>query len=205
MEPSRVLDLYFFRILTMPTVTQDNASGSDANAQQTTPITEDVIKTHPLYKELEEKHSAARTGMDKSNLTKKQLEAEVARLRVLAGEDAKIEETKPEPSPYVTKEELWETQHAKELELYGDEQFKKEVEQGIPRHIALNYAKLRYEKAPNNPQVIRQQSMASAGSTSTRDLSDIEITDEDRRDMKEWGFSEATLKKHKALKKARGL
>lgn len=189
----------------MPTVTQDNASGSDANAQQNhSDISDDVITSHPRYRELEEKHSAARTGMDKSNLTKKQLEAENARLRVLAGEEEPIEEAKTETSPYVTKEELWETQHAKDLELYGDDQFQKEVEQGIPRHIALDYAKLRYEKAPNNAQVTRQQSMASAGSTSTRDLSNIEITDEDRRDMKEWGYSEATLLKHKALKKARG-
>ena len=189
----------------MPTDDQVNASGSDAHAQQDYPnISDEVITSHPKYRELEEKHSAARTGMDKSNLTKKQLEAEVARLRVLAGEEAEVKETKPEPSPYVTKEELWETQHAKDLELYGDEQFQKEVEQGIPRHIALNYAKLRYEKAPNNAQVMRQQSMASAGSTSTRDLSNVEITDEDRKDMKEWGFSEKTLLKHKALKKARG-
>lgn len=189
----------------MPTGTPANASGSDANAQQNNPsIPDEVITSHPKYKELEEKHSAARTGMDKSNLTKKQLEAEVARLKVLAGEEKKVEEEKTQPSPYVTKEELWETQHAKDLEIYGDETFQKEVEQGIPRHIALNYAKLRYEKAPNNAQVARQQSMASAGSTSARDLSNIEITDEDRRDMQQWGYSEKTLLKHKAMKKARG-
>lgn len=191
----------------MPTDDFVNASGSDANAQQDyLDISDDVITSHPKYRELEEKHSAARTGMDRSNLTKKQLEAENARLRVLAGEEDTIfEEDKPESSPYVTKEELWEANHAKDLELYGDEQFEKEIEQGIPRHIALDYAKLRYEKAPNNVQVQRQQSMASAGSMSTRDLSNIEITDEDRQDMKTWGYSEKTLLKQKAMKKARGL
>lgn len=191
----------------MPTVS-DNASGSDANAQQnSSQISDEVITSHPKYKELEEKHSAARTGMDKSNLTKKQLEAEVARLRVMAGEEDEtvIEEAKPS---FVTREELeskaWEIAHARDLELYADEDYQKEIEQGVPRQTALKYAKLRHEKSPNQVQVSRQQSMASAGSTSTRDLSNVEITDEDRADMKAWGYSEKALLKQKEMKKARG-
>jgi len=189
----------------MPTVS-DNASGPDANAQQANlVISDEIILSHPKYKELEEKHSAARTGMDKSNLTRKQLEAEVARLKVMAGEQESQEE-KDEPS-YVTKEELqataWEIANARDLELYADEQYQKELSEGVPKATALRYAKLRHEKAPNDAQVMRQQSMASAGSTSTRDLSSIEITDEDREDMKRWGYSEKSLLKQKALKKAR--
>lgn len=188
----------------MPTDDSVNAIGSDPNGHQNQPnIPDEVITSHPAYKALEEKHSAARTGMDKSNLSKKQLEAEVARLRVLAGEEAPAPEVKTEPSPYVTKEELWETQHAKDLELYADDQFKKEVDMGIPRHVALGYAKLRYQSSPNNAQVIRQQTMSSAGSTSNRDIPNIEITEEDRRDMATYGYSEAALLKQKRLKASR--
>ena len=189
----------------MPT-DEVNASRSDANAQQNTPeITDDVVTSHPRFKELEEKHAAARQGMDRSNLSRKQLEAEVARLKVMAGEEEVIEQ-EVQPS-YVTKEELeskaWEIANAKDIDLYGDDEYQKELEQGIPKATALKYAKLRYEKSPNQAQVVRQQSMASSGSTSTRDLSNIDITDEDREDMKTWGYSEKTLLKHKALKRAR--
>lgn len=200
-----MLDL-FFTHSPMPTVL-DNASGSDANAQQNYPeISDEVITSHPKYKELEEKHSAARTGMDKSNLTKKQLEAEVARLRVMAGEEEQVEVVEAKPS-FVTREELqstaWEIAHAKDLELYGDEEYKNEVSSGIPKETALKYAKLRFQKSPNQVQVSRQQSMASSGQTSTRDLSNVDITDEDRADMKLWGYSEKTLLKQKELKRAR--
>lgn len=190
----------------MPTDDKVNALGSDPNGHQNQPsIPDEVITSHPAYKALEEKHSAARTGMDKSNVSKKQLEAEVARLRVLAGEDAPAEEVKTETSPYVTKDELWETQHEKDLETYGDDQFKKEVDMGIPRHIALGYAKLRYQGNPNSAQVMRQQAMSSPSSTSTRDIPNIEITDEDRRDMAQYGYSEAALLKQKKLKASRKL
>jgi hypothetical protein len=192
----------------MPTDDQVNASDSDAYAQQNhSEIPDEVVTSHPRYKELEEKHSAARTGMDKSNLTKKQLEAELAKYKMLAGEEEPVVEK--EDPPFVTKKELeeklWKAQHSKDLELYGDETYLKDVEEGIPAAKALEYAKLRYEKTPNNVQVTRQQSMASSGSTSTRNLSNVEITDQDREDMKQWGFSEKTLLKQKAMKKARGL
>jgi hypothetical protein len=171
-----------------------------------TAIPAEQLENHPLVKELKAKQAAAHTGMDKANLTKKQLEAEVARLKVMAGEQDAIEEVEQKPS-FVTKEELttqlWEAQNAKDIEIYADDKYKQELDMGIPKPVALEYAKLRYQKNPNNAQVMRQQAMASQGSSSTRDLSDIEITDEDRADMKTWGYSEEAIRKQKRLKQAR--
>ena len=178
----------------------DNTSDQDATtAHLETSLQEDDVKSHPAYKDLEKKYSAARTGMDSSNLTKKQLEAEVARLRVLAGES---EEETVEEAPrteFVTKEDLWNFQHESDIELYADEIYEKEVAQGVPRDTALQYAKLRYTREPSEAQLQRQQYNAS-GNTSVRKLTNIEITDKDREDMKKWGYSEATLLAHKKLR-----
>lgn len=191
----------------MPTDENVNASVATAsNAEGSTPaITDEVITSHPKFKELEQKYSAARTGMDTSNLSKKQLAAEVARLKVLAGEE---ETAPPEEKPaFVTRAELeakaWELSNKKDLDLYADETYKEELSQGIPPAKALEYAKLRYQSNPQNAKVQRQQAMSSQGSTSVRDLSDVEITDEDRADMKMWGYSEETLLKQKRMKKER--
>jgi len=192
----------------MPTTDGNGASPTatgNAPELDVTSLTEEQIETHPHVQELRKKYSAAHSGMDSANLTKKQLEAENARLRVLAGEEAENEE-EPKPS-FVTKEELtstlWETQNAIDVELYGDEDYRKELDRGVPKDIALQYAKLRFQKNPNSAQVMRQQAMASQGSTSTRDLSDVEITDEDREDMKKWGYSEKALLRQKKLKASR--
>lgn len=182
-----------------PTATDNASSEQDA-------ISPELVESHPLYQELKQKYSAAHQSMDQSNLTKKQLEAELARYKVLAGdEEPEPEEEKPS---YVTQDELksslWETQHAKDLELYADDDYKKELDRGVPKDIALQYAKIRHQGNSGSAQVMRQQSMASQDSTSTRDLSDVEITDEDRADMAKWGYSEAALLKQKRLKKERG-
>lgn len=185
----------------MPTA-QDNAPSVDV-----TTLAPELLESHPYVQELKKKYSAAHSGMDNANLTKKQLEAEIARLKVMAGEEAESVEEEPKPS-FVTREELemkaWEIAHAQDLELYADDEYKQELDRGVPRDVALKYAKIRQQKNPNSAQVLRQQAMASQGSSSTRDLSDIEITDEDRADMKLWGYSEETIRKQKQLKKARG-
>lgn len=186
----------------MPTGSGDGGSPTPPdNALDLNAIPAEKLEDHPYVKELKTKASAAHKGMDSANLTKKQLEAEVARLKVMAGEE-KPKEEKPE-SEFVTKEDLWTAQNEKDIELYGDEQYQKELDLGVPKKVALQYAKLRHQKDPNQAQVMRQQAMASQGSTSTRDLSDIDITDEDRADMKKWGYSEKALKRQKQLKKAR--
>lgn len=190
----------------MPTDDNVNASVATALAEGSTPaITDEAITSHPKFKELEQKYSAARTGMDTSNLSKKQLAAEVARLKVLAGEE---DTATPEEKPaFITRADLeakaWELTNAKDLELFADDTYKKDVERGIPADYALENARLRYKSNPDNVKVQRQQAMSSAGSTSTRDLSDVEITDQDHEDMKTWGFSEKALLKQKRLKKER--
>lgn len=170
-----------------------------------TAIPAEQIENHPFVKELKEKQAAARTGMDKANLTKKQLEAELAKYKLLAGEEEPVVE-EPKPS-FVTKEELtstlWEAQNAKDIELYADDEYKLELDRGVPKDVALKYAKLRHQKNPNSAQVMRQQAMASQGSSSTRDLTDVDITDEDRADMARWGYSEKAILKQKRLKKVR--
>ena len=192
----------------MPTV-EDNAEtptvADNAPSLDVTSLTPEQIEAHPHVQELKKKYSAAHSGMDSANLSKKQLEAELAKYKFLAGEqEPEPEEQKPS---FVTKEELeakaWEIAHAKDIELYADDDYKKELDRGVPRDIALHYAKLRHQKSPNSAQVMRQQAMASAGAVSTRDLSDVEITDEDRADMAKWGYSEKALLKQKQMKKAR--
>lgn len=176
----------------MPTV--------EANAPDVSALTPELLESHPYVQELKAKQAAAHSKMDQSNLSRKQLEQEVKRLKELAGEEIE------QPS-YVTKEELeakaWELSHAKDVELYQDEDYQKELEMGIPKEVALRYAKLRHQSNPNQAQVMRQQSVAQGSAASTRDLSSIEITDEDRADMKRFGYSEKALLKQKKLKAER--
>ena len=184
-----------------PTATANAPSLPDLTA-----LTPEQIEAHPHVQELKKKYSAAHSGMDKANLTKKQLEAELAKYKTLAGEqEPEPEEEKPS---FVTKEELsaslWEAQNAKDIELYADDQYKQELDMGVPKPVALQYAKLRAQKNPNSAQVARQQAMASPGASSTRDLEDVEITDEDRADAATWGYSLETVKKQKQMKRARG-
>lgn len=193
----------------MPTV-DDNASGQPAPKAPpaTSEISEDAVKAHPLFKELEEKHSAARTGMDQSNLSKKELQAEVARLRVMAGEEGPKAEAKTDEPQVVTKAELqqqlWQLQNAKDVEVYGDEQFTKDVESGIPRDYALQNAKLRYQSSPDKARLERQQTMASGSATSTRTLESEDLEGFDPVEAAKWGYSKESWLKQRQLKKARG-
>lgn len=195
----------------MPTDQQIDASAATADVKAegtSSEITEDAIKAHPTFKELEQKYSAARTGMDQSNLTKKELQAEVARLRVMAGEEAKTEEPKEEETQVVTKQELqqqlWALQNAKDIELYGDEQYQKDVDGGIPRDYALGNAKLRFQSSPDKARLERQQQMASGSAASTRDISDADLEGFNQADADRWGYTKETWLKQKQLKKARG-
>ncbi len=184
-----------------------NASGSDAQkAQQTALAPDDAITSHPLYKDLEEKHAAARKGMDSSNLSKKELQAQVARLKVLAGE-----EDTPEPieePQTVTKdqlrEELWNLQHAKEVELYGDEEYQTDLSAGIPRDYALKTAKLRFQSAPNSAQIARQQSMSSGTATGVRNIQSVDLEGFNPEEAAKWGYTKETWLRHRNMKKERG-
>ena len=56
-------------------------------ATSTQPVSEDAIKAHPLYKDLETRYAAAHKEID-GKKTKKELEAEIARLKIMAGEES---------------------------------------------------------------------------------------------------------------------
>ena len=190
----------------MPTNDDNGASPTDfVNADSgfdVTTIPTEMLESHPYIQELKKKNAAAHSKMDESNLSKKQIQAELAKYKTLAGEEELPEEE--DESPYVTKAELWEDRNSKDIEVFGDEEYLRDIEQGIPKAYALKTAKLRYGNSSPDAQVLRQKSMASAGSTSTRDISDIEITDQDRADQAIWKYSTKAMLKQKALKKARG-
>jgi len=181
-------------------------SNANATALDMSSISPEQIESHPHVQELKKKYAAAHSKMDATQLSHKQLEAELAKYKTLAGVE-ELEEEEVTPS-YITKAELtstlWEDRNAKDIELYADDDYKIELDRGVPRDIALKYAKQRHQKSPNSAQVQRQQAMASGSSTSTRELTDIDVTDEDRVNMKLWNYSEKTLLKQKALKRSRG-
>lgn len=175
---------------TAPTDSQEQTPSHEAPSAA---LTADQIKDHPAYKELEGKIAAA--------------EREAKRYK---GRLDKVQKGDDDSEPqFVTKAELdakaWELAHAKDIEVYGDETYKKEIAEGIPPAKALEYAILRFQANPDSARTARQQTMAAPGAGSTRDLSDIEITDEDREDMKKWGYTEETVKLHKKMKKERGI
>ena len=181
-------------------------SNANATALDVLSLSPEQLESHPHVQELKKKYAASHSKMDSTQLSHKQLEAELAKYKTLAGVD-ELPEEEVTPS-YITKAELtstlWEDRNAKDIELYADDEYKIELDRGVPRDIALKYAKQRHQKSPNSAQVQRQQAMASGSSTSTRDLTDIDVTDEDRVNMKLWNYSEKTLLKQKALKRSRG-
>lgn len=199
----------------MPTV-NDNATGKTAdNAPPANPeltddliasIPEEKLKSHPAFRTLEEKHAAARQGMDSSNLSKKELQAEVARLKVLAGVEETTEEPVVEPET-VTKKELeekiWELKHAKDVELYGDDEFKKDVENGIPREYALNTAKLRFQSNPDKARLERQQNMASGTAMGVRNIESEDFTAIELKGIADGLYSKETVLEHRKLKAKR--
>lgn len=192
----------------MPTdIIDDNASLTDEESHQSN-LNEDDIKSHPLYKELEEKHAAARQGMDKTNLSKKELQAEVARLRVLAGvpEEVKQEESKEAP---ITKkdleEQLWLLQYTKDIEVYGDEKYQQDIKSGIPKAYALENAKLRYQSNPDKARIERQQMMSSGSASSDRNLESESLEGFNEDHAKRFNYTKETWIRHQQLKKERGI
>jgi hypothetical protein len=196
----------------MPTDDTGNGQGptaTDVNASQdfdVTALPAEKIESHPYVQELKKKYSAAHSDMDKTNLSKKELQAEVARLKVLAGEEAP-QEVKEEPQT-VTKAELqeqvWELKHAHDVEIYGDEEFKKDVQNGIPRDYALNTAKLRFQSNPDHARLERQRTMASGTAMGTRNLESEDLEGFDPVEAAKWGYSKESWLKQRELKKARG-
>ena len=195
----------------MPTDdTVNGASPTDqtVNASQidVTTLTAEQIEAHPLVQDLKKKYSAAHTDMDKTNLSKKELQAELAKYKTLAGvedEPVKVEEPQTVTKAEL-KEQIWELKNAEDIELYGDDEFKKDVENGIPREYALKNAKLRFQSNPDTVRLERQRTMASGTAMGTRNLDSDDITEADRKGMAQFGYSEEDVRIQKKLKRERG-
>lgn len=183
--------------------TAQNANASDLDV---TTLTPEQLAENPHFKDIQTKYAASRTGMDTANLSSKQLKAEVARLKILAGE---TEEEEPiEESTTVTKQELkdqlWELSNSKDVELYADDKYEEDIEKGIPKEYALENAKLRLQANPDKARIERNKLSAQGGNSSERNLDSTDITDKDRVAMKTWGYTEEAILKQKQLKKDRG-
>lgn len=157
--------------------TDENVNASEQTVEKTPPaqpeITEDAVKAHPLYQELEKKHSAARQGMDKANIELKQKPAEAP------SED----------------ETLWLIENAAEVKLVKDE-FASYKAKGYSKDDALRLAKLDKglisgSKAEN----IRQAATATAPATVDRSAEEVELSDTDKR----LGISKDTKKKNRSV------
>jgi len=173
-------------------------SGSEQTPKVDPPaLTDEMVKSHPLFQKLQEEHSAAER---EKNRYKGRLD------KVQKGISDEPEET-PEPkddTPYVTKDQLWEFQNKADIESYGDEQYKADVARGIPRDYALETAKLRYQANPDKARLERQQATASGPAASTRNLESTELEGFDPKAAAEWGYSKETWLKQQQLKKERG-
>src|SRR5687768_9821613 len=100
----------------MPTDDTVNAPEQPSQDPPAAPdLTEDAIKAHPLYQEIERKHAAARQGLDQKSVELKKLKSALL-----------SDEPEPEPvePPVATKEDLssmkdqirWELKNEKQIE-----------------------------------------------------------------------------------------
>ena len=180
---------------------QETPTGSELeqtpSVDPTADVSEEVVKSHPAFKKLEDDYSAAEREKNryKGRLEKAQ--------KGISGEEEKTENPKEE-TPYATKEDIWELKNAKDVELYGDDEYKKDLETGIPRDYALKTAKLRFQSNPDKARLERQQQMASGTAIGTRNLESDDITAKDREDIAKHGYSEYAVRKQKELKRLRG-
>ena len=161
-------------------------------------ITDEQVKNHPLFKDLEGKYSA-----EEREKTRFKGRYEKARQGILDDEE-KPEPGPKEESPYATKEELWEMKNAKDLEIYADDEYRKDIDSGIPRDYALKNAKLRFQANPDKARSERVQTMASGSAAGVRDLSSIDESQFNEEEAKRWGYSKESWMKQQELKKKRG-
>ena len=177
-----------------PAETPPTGSEQEQTPEKNPPadVEEEKIKNHPLYKDLQEKHSAEAREKDryKGRLDKLQKE--------ISGEEEP--EPKNDSDKPVTRAELddvvWQNAHVKELELYSDDEYKDDCKTGIPKDKALKYAKLRYETLDTSAKRERQLAMSSGSSTdrSAKAEGEITLTAEQKRR----GITVEMIKKHRA-------
>ena len=94
----------------MPT---DNVNASEQTTQvppATPEITDDLIKSHPLYQDLETKHAAARKGLDEKAIENKKLK------QLVVGEEPE----QPKTPEFATKEDVASTKAQLKWELSNE-------------------------------------------------------------------------------------
>ena len=177
-----------------------NASAPDESHQEKPEITDDLIKSHPLYQDLEKKHSAARKGLDDKA-------KEVKRLKqAIVDDEPEAQEEKVEEAKGFTQDEKdllkWEIKNQDKIDL-ASEEFEKYRSKGYQPEDALRLAlDDKGISKTNLPEHLRQISSGVPGATVNRE-SVSDVTDKEREWMKEYGYSEETLKAHKKLKAER--
>lgn len=161
----------------MPTEDTLNASEQTVTTPPATPdISDDLIKSHPLYKDLETKHAAARQGMDIANVENKKLKT------LLVGE--KPEE--PKAPEAATKDDLASTKAQIKWELANEAAigladknglYSKLISEGKTPQDALDLALYREGFTPKtrSSESMRQASAASPSAGVDRTNSDSPV------------------------------
>ncbi len=141
-------------------------------ASSTQAIADDAIKAHPLYKDLETRYAAAHKEID-GKKTKKELEAEVARLKVLAGEDAPVVPPVQQTAGSIDATKLqadieWNIAN-KDLIKLGGQQYVDLLNKGYDKQDALDLATSRLPTPERSAaENLRAQVSASAGASTDR-------------------------------------
>jgi len=186
----------------LPDVPEETSTEEVTEETQQEPleITDDDIKSHPLYQDLEKKHSAARKGLDDKA-------KEVKKLKHLIVDDTPEEkEEVVEQSTAFTVEEKellkWEIKNQDKIDLC-QEDYDEYVTQGVSPKLSLRLAL--QDKGITDSNIsdhLRQISSGQPDVSVNREAAS-DITEEERKDMEMWGYSEETLKRQKQLKKER--
>jgi hypothetical protein len=180
----------------MPTDPQNvDASPADGTTPPADPSTQDdPIRSHPLYKELEEKHSAARKGLDD-----KAKELKRIKTALLNDEPVSPAPTAPKSDAQKMKEDIvWEMRNEEKISLASKE-YESYVADGIPRDKALKLALL--DKGITDDKSLsehlRQQASSAPPSGVNRDGgAPLEgETPAERAERLQMGVSDAVAKK----------
>jgi len=186
----------------MPTDDIVNASEQTSQDPPANPeITDDLIKSHPLYQDLSEKHAAARQGFDQKSIELKKLKS-----AFLNDDEDEIEDEVLEP-PAATKQDLstmkdqirWELKNEKQIELADKNgKFTTYLSEGITSDKALKLA-LFDEGITNDAarsESVRQSSVSAPSVTVDRSGgSSLEgFPDSYIQGMKDKGLSDTKIK-----------
>lgn len=175
----------------MPTdeVTNAPLEPTDPVNAQTPVITDEQVKSHPLFLEAKKREAEARKKMDEAAIENKRLKAAVV------GEEPKEEESKPQ---YITKDALeqakWEIAHEKEIDLAAEE-YRSYLSSGYKPKDALRLAHLDKGIRSENPKV---GGTAQPGATVDRSPTE-DISPEVQEDMRQFGYSKETYLKYKDM------